>query len=129
MMVRNQGLTVQPLLLGFANIYKGDAFINSVTLDGGVWNDIGTKPVGTGTGTPGYNGRPATPWTEIDPIAGLAVGFAKNFTLDVTYTAFNEFIESIPFSQHLDSKLSFNDSPYLHWVVSAFIPILSFGRN
>jgi hypothetical protein len=41
------------------------------------------------------------------------VGFAKNFTLDVTYTAFVEQILDIGTSQHLDTKLSFNDSPYL----------------
>ena len=129
MMVRNQGLTVQPLLLGFANIYSGGDFINSVTLNGGCWNDIGTREVGTGTGTPGYNGQPATSWTEIDPIAGVEVGFAKNFTLDVTYTAFNEFIESIPFSQHLDNKLSFNDSPYLNWGGFGFHPYVEFWQE
>jgi hypothetical protein len=129
MMVRNQGLTVQPLLLGFANIYKGDSFINSVTLDGGAWNDIGTKYVGTGAGTPGYNGKPSTPWTEIDPIAGFSIGFAKNFELDVTYTAFNEFIESIPFSQHLDTKLSFNDSPYLPMGGFGFHPYVEFWQE
>ena len=129
MMVRNQGLTVQPLLLGFANVYSGDGFIGSVTLDGGCWNDIGTKPVGTGTGTPGYDGKPATAWTEIDPIAGVSIGFAKNFTLDVTYTAFNEFIEGIGFSQHLDTKLSFNDSPYLNMGGFGFHPYFEFWQE
>lgn len=126
MMVRNQGLTVQPLLLGFANVYSGDSFIKSITLDGGCWNDIGTKPVGTGTGTPGYDGKPATAWTEIDPIAGVSFGLKDNFTLDVTYTAFNEMIEGIGFSQHLDTKLSFNDSAYLPMGGFGFHPYVEF---
>jgi len=129
MMVRNQGLTVQPLLLGLIGLYKGDGFINSVSLDAGAWNDIGTKSVGTGTGTPGYNGKPATPWTEIDPIAGISIGFAKSFELDVTYTDFDEMIEGIGFSQHLDSKLSFDDSSYLGLGGFGFHPYFEFWQE
>jgi hypothetical protein len=107
MIVRDQGLTIQPLFLGFINLYKGDSFINSFTLIPGVWNDLGTAT------TPGNTGQSPTHWTEIDPIAGVEVGFAKNFTLDVTYTEFVEQILNIGTSQHLDTKLSFNDSSYL----------------
>ncbi len=106
MIVQDEGLVIQPLILGFANVYKGDKFLNSVTLVGGVWNCFGTKPLAASSGG-------STGWYEIDPIAGVSVGFAKNFTLDVTYTAFQMEIFNIPFSQHLETKLSFNDSPYL----------------
>jgi len=127
MMVRNQGVTFQPLFLGFFNVYSGDSFINSVTLNGGMWNDIGTKEVGIGTG--GYNSKPSTPWTEIDPIGGIEIGFAKNFTLDVTATAFVEQIEAIGTSDHLDSKLSFNDAPYLHADGFGFHPYFEFWQE
>jgi hypothetical protein len=50
---------------------------------------------------------------EIDPIVGISFGFAKHFKLDVTYTAFNMQILDIGTSQHLDTKLSFDDSPWL----------------
>jgi len=109
MIVRDQGLTVQPLFLGFVNLYSGDSFINSVTLIPGVWNDLGTHSISVNAP---YNSKPVTPWTEIDPIAGIEIGFAKHFTLDVTYTAFVEQILDIGTSQHLDTKLSFDDSSY-----------------
>jgi hypothetical protein len=110
MIVRDSGLTVQPLLLMFVPVYKGDSFINSVKFVAGVWNDLGTAGVSQ---HPPYGSNPKTNWTEIDPIGGVSIGFAKNFTLDVTYTAFVEQILDIGTSQHLDIKLSFDDSEYL----------------
>lgn len=109
MLVRDQGLTVQPLFLAFVNLYHGDSFINSVTFIPGVWNDLGTHSISVHAP---YNSQPTTPWTEVDPIAGIEIGFAKRFTLDVTYTAFVEQILDIGTSQHLDTKLSFDDSSY-----------------
>jgi hypothetical protein len=109
MLIRDQGLTVQPLFLGLISLYKGDSFINSATLIPGVWNDLGTRSVSVNGP---YNAKPTTPWTEVDPIFGIEIGFAKHFTLDVTYTAFVEQILSIGTSEHLDTKLSFDDSSY-----------------
>jgi hypothetical protein len=110
MIVTDQGLTIQPLVLGFFNLYKSDCFINSVTFVPGVWNDFCTA--GTSINAP-FGSQPKTHWVEIDPIVGMSVGFAKHFTLDVTYTAFNMQILDIGTSQHLDTKLSFDDSEYL----------------
>jgi hypothetical protein len=110
MIVQNKGLVFQPLVLGFFDLYKGDNyFFNSATLVGGVWNCFGTSqlPSSDSGGTKG------TSWYEIDPIAGLSFGLMKHFTLDVTYTAFDMQIFNIPFSQHLDTKLSYDDSGYL----------------
>lgn len=110
MIVTEDGLTFQWLLLGLLNIYKGDSFINDFTLVGGMWNDFNTA--GVSVNAP-FGSSPKTSWVEIDPIAGISVSFAKNFRLDVTYTAFDMQILGIPTSQHLETKLSFNDSPYL----------------
>jgi hypothetical protein len=110
MIVRDQGLTIQPLFLMFVDLYKSDGFINSVTAVGGVWNDLGTS--GVSEHAP-FGSNPKTHWTEIDPIGGISIGFAKRFTLDVTYTEFVEQILDIPDSQHLETKLSFNDSDFL----------------
>jgi hypothetical protein len=124
MIVRDQGLTVQPLFLGLVSVYKGDSFINSVTLIPGVWNDLGTRPISVHAP---YNSQPGTPWTEVDPIAGIEIGFAKHFTLDVTYTAFVEQILDIGTSQHLDTKLSFDDSSYFKGF--GFHPYVEFWRE
>jgi len=125
MMVTDQGLTFQPLVLAFANVYKSDSFINNVTLVGGVWNDFSSSQVST-TG-PTYKTAPTTAWLEIDPIAGFSVGLAKRFKLDVTYTAFNMQIMNIGLSQHLDTKLSFDDSDYLK--AFALHPYLEFWQE
>ncbi len=109
MLVRDQGLTIQPLLLGFISVYKGDGFINGVTLIPGVWNDLGTHSISVHAP---YNSEPRIAWSELDPIAGVEIGFGKHFTLDVTYTAFIEQILDIGTSEHLDTKLSFDDSSY-----------------
>jgi hypothetical protein len=110
MIVHDQGLTFQPLLLGLVNLYKGDSFINSLTFVPGVWNDFSSS--GVSVHAP-FGSQPKTHWVEIDPIVGMSLGFAKRFKLDVTYTAFNMQILDIGTSQHLDTKLSFDDTDYL----------------
>jgi len=110
MMVREEGLTIQPLLLAFVNLYKGDGFIDSAKIVGGIWNDYGTSRVAVHAP---WGSADQTHWTETDPIFGVSVNFMKYFTLDVTYTAFIEQILDIGTSNHLDSKLSFDDSSFL----------------
>jgi hypothetical protein len=112
MIVHDDGLTFQPLVLGLANLYKGerDSFLNDFTFVGGVWNDFSSEGVSK---HPPFGSKPKTSWVEIDPIAGVSATFAKNFTLSVTYTAFNMQILDIGTSQHLETKLAFNDSAYL----------------
>lgn len=124
MIVHDQGLAIQPLLLGLVNVYHGDSFINDVTLVPGVWNDFATKPVSEHAP---FGSDPKTHWVEIDPIAGISFGFAKNFKLDVTYTAFAMQILDIGTSQHLDTKLSFDDTQYLK--AFALHPYLEFWQE
>jgi hypothetical protein len=110
MIVHNSGLTFQWLGLGLLNVYKGESFINDVTLVGGVWNDFSTDPVSIHAP---FGSSPKTHWVEIDPIAGISMSLAKKLKLDVTYTAFNMQILDIGTSQHLEVKLGFDDSEYL----------------
>jgi len=108
MMVRANGLTIQPLFLTFIDLHKSDGF--SVKAVAGCWNDLGTEGVSK---NPPYGSDPKTNWTEIDPIGGLSFGLGKNFTLDVTYIGFAEQILNIGMVHNLETKLSFNDSDYL----------------
>jgi hypothetical protein len=112
MLVHTEGLTIQPLLLSFIQLYKGDTFIDSAKIVAGVWNDYSTKPVPVHAP---WGSHPTTHWTEIDPIFGVELGFWKHFTLDVTYTAFVEQILDIGTSNHLDTKLSLDDSEWLKY--------------
>ena len=110
MIVTDIGLTFQTLALGLVNVYKDDKFINDVTLVGGIWNDFSSYEISKNQPA---GSQPTTSWVEIDPIAGVSIGFAKHWKLDVTYTAFNMQILGIGTSQHLDTKLSLDDTPWL----------------
>ncbi|HTD68373.1 MAG TPA: hypothetical protein VK846_17745 [Candidatus Limnocylindria bacterium] len=110
MIVHDDGFTFQQLALGFANVYQGEKFLNDVTLVGGVWNDFSSD--GVSVHAP-FGSKPKTHWVEIDPIAGISAKFAKNFQLDVTYTAFNMQILDIGTSQHLETKLGYDDTSLL----------------
>ena len=108
MIVADHGLTYQQLLLAFVNLYKGNGFIDSLTFVPGVWADFTSHPIAIHA-----SGRGAADWVETDPIAGLSLKFARDFKLDVTYTAFDMHILDIGTSQHLSTTLSFDDSSYL----------------
>ncbi len=110
MIVHDDGLTFQTLALGLFNVYKGDSFVNDFTLVGGIWNDFSSS--GVSVHAP-FGSNPKTSWVEIDPIAGISLGIAKHFTLTATYTAFKMEILDIGTSQHFETKLAFDDSPYL----------------
>jgi len=110
MIVRNHGLTVQPLLLTFFDLYRGEGFISNVTAVAGVWNDLGTSGVSK---QPPFGSHPKTSWTEIDPMGGVSIGFARRFNLDITYVAFVEQILDIKTAHNLETKLRFDDSDFL----------------
>ena len=107
--VVRQGVVFQPMVLTFFNAYKGESFLNSATVVLGVWTCFATSQQPSSDS----NGTKKTGWIETDPIAGLSFGLGKNLTLSVTYTAFSMQINNIPFSQHLETKLAFNDTDYL----------------
>lgn len=102
--VENQGVIFQPLVLLFWNLYSSESgFLNDVTLTTGVWNSWHTRK----------SGADPHQWNEIDPILGLSFKFAKNFTLDAFYTAFQSMTDSYETSTNLDLKLSYDDSSLL----------------
>jgi hypothetical protein len=124
MMVHNKGLALQPLLLGFVNLYKGDSFINDVTFVPGVWNDFSSSQVSIHAP---FGSEPKNTWVEIDPIVGISTTFAKDFKLDVTYTAFAMQILDIGTSHHLEVKLAYDDTKYLK--AFALHPYVSFWQE
>ena len=125
MIVQDHGLTTQVLFLAFVDVYHGDAasLINGITLIPGVWNDFATSPIakhlsGAGGGTL---------WIEYDPILGVEVAFAKNFKLDVTYTEFAMQILDIGTSEHLETKLAYDDTGALG--AFALHPYISYWKE
>jgi hypothetical protein len=108
--VRDNGLSIQPLMLAFINLYEGKGFIENFKIFGGLWADYGTEGVSE---HPPFGSIPKTRYTEIDPILGLSVGFGKVATLSVTYSAFVEQILDIGTSQNLEVKLAVDDTKLL----------------
>lgn len=111
MIVQDKGMTTQVLFLALVDLYHGapDDPLSSITLVPGFWNDYATRPVAIHNAV----GSRTTHWIEIDPIFGLSFGLGKNFKLDVTYTEFGMQILDIGTSQHLETKLSYDDSAVL----------------
>ena len=125
MIVQDGGVTFQTLFLAFLDVYDGspNAFINNATLVGGFWNDYASDSVREhvpGTST-------TTNFVEIDPIFGVSFTLAQDFKLDVTYTAFCMQILDIGTSEHLETKLSYNDSKLLG--AFALHPYVSFWKE
>lgn len=125
MIVQDEGVTIQTLFLALLNVYDGkpDAFLNNVTLVGGFWNDYATESIPESVAP----GSSETHFIEIDPIFGVSFAFAKNFKLDVTYTAFCMQILDIGTSEHLETKLSYNDTDLLG--AFALHPYISFWKE
>ena len=111
MIVQDEGVTIQPLFLGFLDAYDGkpDAILSDITLIAGFWSDYATDGIPEGLAP----GSSETNFIEIDPILGVSFGLGKNFKLDVTYTAFCMQILDIGTSEHLEVKLGYNDTDLL----------------
>jgi hypothetical protein len=141
--VRDKGVTIQPLLLAFLDLYKSDkTFFNDFKIVGGIWNDFGSSAVAK---HPPFGSKPDTNYTESDPIFGISTTFLKKFTFEATYTAFIEQILDIGTSHHVFLKLSYDDSdllkgfalhPYFMWwrelsgkSTAADVPYAVFGKK
>jgi hypothetical protein len=126
MIVQDGGVTFQTLFLAFLNVYDGkpEAFVNNVTLVGGFWNDYATDAVAEHVPAAGST---TTNFIEIDPIFGVSFTLAQDFKLDVTYTAFCMQILDIGTSEHLETKLSYNDTKLLG--AFALHPYVSFWKE
>jgi hypothetical protein len=102
--VENEEAIFQPLALLFANLYSSETtFVSDVSLTAGVWSSVHTKESGP---DPGH-------WNEFDPIFGVTVKFAEMLKFDTTWTAFDSMVDAYPTSQHLELKLTVDDSKWL----------------
>lgn len=96
----NQGAILQPYLNLALKVYQGDGFLNSVALNLGVWESFHSEKTFAAAGL-------TTPsWFESDFTFGLALTFAKHFTLTGSYLIFlspsDAFVEFHGISVRLD---------------------------
>lgn len=104
--VENDGVVFQPLALLFANLYSSESsFVSDVTLTAGVWSSFHTETANSGP-DPSH-------WNEFDPILGLAYKLPYGLKFETNYTAFKSMTNAYPLSQHLELKLSLDDSKWM----------------
>lgn len=102
LIVEDEGLVWQPLLLLFADLYKGDGWLNNVKLTLGTWNSIHTKKSANPNTTTPY-------WNEFDFIAGLSTTVFKDWTLSATYLLFVSPVDDYEPPSNLELQISYSD--------------------
>lgn len=105
LVLENQGIIAQPYLNLYFGLYQGEGFINAVNLNLGVWASVHSYDEGRNTSSDHFY--------ESDYSAGLAVTFAKNFTLTTTFTSYNSPADAWDSAEEISLKLAYNDSDLL----------------
>ena len=127
--LENQGFIAQPYLDLYFKLYSGDGFINNVTFALGLWSSLHSENTqqGLATGT----GESTTPcWYEFDYSAGIAVTFAKNFTLTSSYFEYNYPNDNFTTQRFLQFKLAYNDSDLLgKFAINPYVKYEIFMEN
>ena len=116
----DQGVIAQPYADLYFKIYDGgDSFINSVTINAGIWSSLHSHPVST-TNTNVRN------WQEFDYTPGIAVTFAKNFTLTTSYFEFDYPSGASDPQRSINTNLAYNDTDLLGmWALHPHIAVLA----
>ena len=78
----NQGVIAQPYLNLYFKLYEGEGFVNKVSLIAGVWASLHSRH------TDASPGSTVPAWFEFDYTPGVAVTFAKNFTLTSSFFSY-----------------------------------------
>lgn len=102
--LENQGAILQPYADFYFKLYEGDGFLNSASLNLGVWNSFHSNhPVASTTRN----------WFEFDFLAGFSFTFAKHFTLSPGYVAYTSPGDYFTTAHVAQVKLAVDDSDWL----------------
>ena len=104
--VETKGVVIQPYADLFLKIYRApdNAFINSVSLQAGIWADGDSDaPLARGATTFKY-------LTEIDESAGVSVQFAKRYTLTALFNRWDSPIDAYKGGQWMKDILAYDDT-------------------
>lgn len=103
----NQSVIAQPFADLYFKLYEGEGFINSLTLTLGVWASIHEEQ------TFALPGSTTPSWYEFDYYPGIAIGFAENFTLSVSYQEYLSPNDAFATSRLIQAKLAYSDKGLL----------------
>ena len=108
-MQENQGVIAQPYADLYISLYEGQGFVNKVSLNLGVWSSFHSKHTGAGAVGPKHRSS----WYEFDYTPGVAVTFAKDFTLTASYFEFDSPNNAFDASRNINLNLAYNDADLL----------------
>ena len=100
----NQGVIFQPYADIYLKIYEGGGFLNSATVNLGIWNSFHSRHPLPGS---------TRSWYEFDFLAGVSFVFAKNFTFTPTYIAYASPGDYFGTAHTVQLKLAYNDADLL----------------
>ena len=105
--LEDQGVIAQPFIDLYFKLYSGDGFINSVSLNLGLWSSLHSEK------TQAIDDSTTPSWYEFDYTVGLSATFAKNFTLSSTYLEYNYPNDNFGTQRIISTKLAYNDADLL----------------
>ncbi|HEX8297038.1 MAG TPA: hypothetical protein VF593_12100 [Chthoniobacteraceae bacterium] len=116
----NQGGIIQPYADLYFKLFEGEGgFINKVSLNLGIWNSFHSRKTDAGLAT-GFPGGDSTQrnsstrsWYEFDFTAGIAITFAKNFTITPSYYTFLSPNDGFSTFHGVNTKLAYDDTDLL----------------
>lgn len=103
----NQGLIAQPYFDLFLTLHEGDGFINKVNLQLGLWSSIHSKH------TDAAPRSTTAAWYEVNFTPGIAVTFAKYWTLTTSYLLYASPNGGFQTFQGINFRLDLDDSELL----------------
>ena len=104
----NQGVIAEPYLDLYFKVYEGTGFINKVTINFSLWTSIDSHV------EPPGNQSTCRNWEEFDWDPGIAITFAKNFTLTTSYFEFDSPANFFQTARSINVNLAYNDADLLH---------------
>jgi hypothetical protein len=109
LVLENQGVIAQPFTDLYFKLYSGEGFINKVSLNLGLWSSLHSHFQSNGIA----KGGTTSAWYEFDYTVGLAVTFAKNFTLTTSYFEFDSPSDNFNPARSINVNLAYDDTDLL----------------
>jgi len=107
-----KGTIAQPYADLYFSVYEGTGFIDKVSLNLGVWSSLQSAHTLAGSAS-GAASSTTSAWYEFDYTPGIAVTFAKNYTLTVSYFEFDSPNDAFLASRNANFSLAYNDTDLL----------------
>lgn len=126
----NQGGIIQPFADLYFKLYESEGFLNSVSLNLGIWNSFHSRKTDAGayTGFPGgtstQNNSSTRGWYEFDFTAGVSFTFAKNFTFTPSYYTFLSPNDGFSTFQGLNVALGYDTTDLLGFNLAPKVQVL-----